>query len=459
MLLQEENHRSVMNTYTTTSDYVAMTVKNGFPKVPTSRFLKKGAHDNKENVQCEYCHMPGHSKDKCYCLHGNPTWHKLYGKSKPKPQFANLAKANSVVQSSGSELQSSVSISPEVVMPKSSTFPFSEDQCKQLNHCILLSLQAWCIILLAQFILVYSNVTPFTSDLHLPNGASATITHEEFIRNKPRVCGIGCGKLGAERSKIRSRIQNFTEGAWVPAQGAGAAAWELGRPLRHLGRPLRDENFNTEFYNPYSDGLLRWLVLRLLSVDGLLKSTSLVCDHCQSAKVEQLFPLTTSYSECDPLYEVVSIPSTEVSSSSEILPPASTRPVQTHTLPVHFADYTGLPAHLAQSISVPCGFSASTMKLCNLDDYISALSVHFFDLQFGANSVTILEPTSYKEAVKHPQWCEAMMLELSALEANNTWELQPLPLLGRKHALIFTQVYAFASNIEYFLVRSLRDSD
>ena len=73
--------------------------------------------------------------------------------------------------------------------------------------------------------------------------------------------GIGCGKLGAERSKIRSRIQNFPEGAWAPAQDAGAAAWELGRPLRNLGRPLRDENFNTEFYNPYSDGLLRWLVL------------------------------------------------------------------------------------------------------------------------------------------------------------------------------------------------------
>ncbi|KAL8103842.1 hypothetical protein AgCh_028147 [Apium graveolens] len=89
-------------------------------------------------------------------------------------------------------------------------------------------------------------------------------------RNKPReVLGIGCGKLGAERSKIRSRIQNFPEGAWAPAQDAGRSLGMLGarsgiwggRPLRNLGRPLRDENFNTEFYNPYSDGLLRWLVL------------------------------------------------------------------------------------------------------------------------------------------------------------------------------------------------------
>ncbi|KAL8089652.1 hypothetical protein AgCh_039223 [Apium graveolens] len=45
--------------------------------------------------------------------------------------------------------------------------------------------------------------------------------------------------------------------------------WELRRLLRNLGRPLRDENFSTEFYNPYYDGLLRWLVLV-----GFYKSSS-----------------------------------------------------------------------------------------------------------------------------------------------------------------------------------------
>ncbi|KAL8113535.1 hypothetical protein AgCh_020748 [Apium graveolens] len=29
----------------------------------------------------------GHTKDKCYCIHGFSPWHKLYGKPKPKPRF------------------------------------------------------------------------------------------------------------------------------------------------------------------------------------------------------------------------------------------------------------------------------------------------------------------------------------------------------------------------------------
>nr|GEU96263.1 retrovirus-related Pol polyprotein from transposon TNT 1-94 [Tanacetum cinerariifolium] len=37
------------------------------------------------------------------------------------------------------------------------------------------------------------------------------------------------------------------------------------------------------------------------------------------------------------------------------------------------------------------------------------------------------EPTSYKQASKHPKWVEEMNKELDALESNNIWELTPLP--------------------------------
>lgn len=39
--------------------------------------------------------MTGHLKEKCYCIHGYPSWHKLFGKPKPKPKL--LAVKNSVV--------------------------------------------------------------------------------------------------------------------------------------------------------------------------------------------------------------------------------------------------------------------------------------------------------------------------------------------------------------------------
>ncbi|KAL8133388.1 hypothetical protein AgCh_008741 [Apium graveolens] len=68
--------------------------------------------------------------------------------------------------------------------------------------------------------------------MNINDGDVDKCLQEEFIRNKPReVLGIDCGKLGAKRSKIRSRIQNFPEGAWAPAQDAG-------RPLGSLGARL-----------------------------------------------------------------------------------------------------------------------------------------------------------------------------------------------------------------------------
>lgn len=43
---------------------------------------------------------------------------------------------------------------------------------------------------------------------------------------------------------------------------------------------------------------------------------------------------------------------------------------------------------------------------------------------------TIIEPTSYQEAVQDPKWIDAIKVEVQALEDNATWSIVPLPLVS-----------------------------
>nr|XP_017216853.1 PREDICTED: uncharacterized protein LOC108194418 [Daucus carota subsp. sativus] len=99
MLLQEENQRDVSSQSILTTSNVAMNVvKSGGPNPvfgskpsPTPR---KGPDTS---LYCDYCHLTGHTREKCFCLVGYPAWHKFYGKPKPKPK---TARSNNVAQGS-----------------------------------------------------------------------------------------------------------------------------------------------------------------------------------------------------------------------------------------------------------------------------------------------------------------------------------------------------------------------
>lgn len=47
--------------------------------------------------------------------------------------------------------------------------------------------------------------------------------------------------------------------------------------------------------------------------------------------------------------------------------------------------------------------------------------------KFSLAIIAISKPTSFTQANQSPHWRDAMLAELSALEANNTWSLTSLP--------------------------------
>lgn len=65
-----------------------------------------------------------------------------------------------------------------------------------------------------------------------------------------------------------------------------------------------------------------------------------------------------------------------------------------------------------------------TPHWCNLVKYDQMPSYH---KAFISHNQSLVEPSNYSEAEKHPLWVEVMNKELKALDDNNTWDIVDLP--------------------------------
>ncbi|KAK1375708.1 hypothetical protein POM88_031901 [Heracleum sosnowskyi] len=85
MLLQEENQREFANHTGVNTDSFAMNVRFLSNKSRNkSKTLTNVRKIYDPNVVCDHCKLTGHTKEKCFVLHGYPDWHCLYGQPKPK---------------------------------------------------------------------------------------------------------------------------------------------------------------------------------------------------------------------------------------------------------------------------------------------------------------------------------------------------------------------------------------
>lgn len=131
ILMQEENQREFGVTSVQT-DSIALSVKNHESHSAAGKMGK--AITGKRNVTdativCEVCHLSGHNKDKCFCVHGYPSWHKLFGKPKPKPKIQSKSSHAYNVISDGSD-------SVSTAKPTTESAGFTTAQYQQLMTMI-----------------------------------------------------------------------------------------------------------------------------------------------------------------------------------------------------------------------------------------------------------------------------------------------------------------------------------
>lgn len=136
LLIQEESQREfAKNSQSPIADSMAMNVKYTNLSKFKSNTQQTGVGNAQRKVSSDtyhdYCQNAGHTKDKCFCLHGYPEWHKLHGKPKPRPKKLNAVKSAAQVSVSNT-IHADCTDSP---IAKDGLM-FTDAQCQQLSKMI-----------------------------------------------------------------------------------------------------------------------------------------------------------------------------------------------------------------------------------------------------------------------------------------------------------------------------------
>ncbi|KAK3029403.1 LOW QUALITY PROTEIN: hypothetical protein RJ639_039747 [Escallonia herrerae] len=160
-----------------------------------------------------------------------------------------------------------------------------------------------------------------------------------------------------------------------------------------------------------------------------------------------------------PVYALGRIPLDQAPGSAELSPSTIQSPIRTEqsALPVNeppivpskrtrqvSKNLSGYNYTLPPSLAPPSSTSHSSSPSANSTVYPLSHNISYSKFSkthtaFLAAISSVDEPKYFSQAVKHAHWRNAMAKEISALEANNTWTLMPLP--SGKHAIDSKWVY------------------
>lgn len=127
LLLQEKGQRE-NHSHSSVVESLAMNVKTaGFKNRAANQQTSKKSYSAESEV-CEYCQNPGHSKDKCFFLHGYPEWHRLHGK--PKPRLKQFGGNSTVKKVANVTSKSNHDMEIKSVEDNKAKETFTEAQCE-----------------------------------------------------------------------------------------------------------------------------------------------------------------------------------------------------------------------------------------------------------------------------------------------------------------------------------------
>jgi len=125
-----------------------------------------------------------------------------------------------------------------------------------------------------------------------------------------------------------------------------------------------------------------------------------------------------------------------IPSASEIIPQSSRKSSRVKHTPGYLHDYH---CYIATSTLNPAPSSTASGIPYSLSSVLSYDHLSSTQKLFSLSVSAFVEPTSYAQAVKHGEWCEAIDNEIKALKLNNTWIVVNLP--ASKHVIGCKWVY------------------
>uniref|UniRef100_A0A2N9HIV2 Reverse transcriptase Ty1/copia-type domain-containing protein n=1 Tax=Fagus sylvatica TaxID=28930 RepID=A0A2N9HIV2_FAGSY len=382
---------------TITKAFALVEKHQGITMVERGQFIKK------ERPLCSHCGITGHTVDKCYKLHGYPPGYKFKNKMHSANQTSatgeeiHLPFTQVQCQQLLAMLSSQASLNPSQPQMSNQITCQNQDASSSTPHQAASAISQFMadhmVHSLSKFSSVISTINTY---IHLPNGEKALATHIGTVQDLVAWKRIGLGRKRnglyfLQVSTTATKPHSFPSVA-VHTAVNNTPTFDVWHHRLVLPHPITDTP----------------TAISPISFDSDNSALSL-SDHNSPALSDQVSISLHSSPSHSPLHNT-SQPASAVSV-----------PLSTPTVPI---PENMVPSHL----SIVPAIRKST-RPHKAPSYLQEFHCNSASLSTASHpsSTAAQEPTSFQEASQDPKWCEAMQAELAALEANNTWTIQPLP--------------------------------